>query len=146
MVHSDCLYTKPTSRLAPLPEGNFRCGKCTQCKHTSKSSTFSHPQTGKEYRIRGTISCTTTGIIYIIKCPCEKLYVGMTTRSLRTRMTEHRSAIKKINKDSPVALHFASMQHPPASFWYTAIKKVETSRRGGDLKEALLRREAYWIS
>ena len=147
LVHSDCLYTKPNQRLlSPLPEGNFKCNRCTQCQHTTKCTSFSHPLTGKEYKIRGTISCTSTGVVYLITCLCGKGYVGMTTRSLKTRMAEHRSAIRTGNPDSPVALHFAQMKHPPTSFRYTGIEQVQISRRGGDLKEALLKREAYWIT
>lgn len=121
---SDCRYTKPTQLLSPLPEGNFKCGGCTQCQHTIKVKvrqfivqqhhtkqhtnnshktkqnyivlfkrpivagtseflnlsvlhlgrsiqyiSFFHPVTGKEYKIRGTISSTITGVIFLIKCP-----------------------------------------------------------------------------
>ncbi len=146
LVHSDCLHTKPTHLLSALPEGHFKCGRCTQRQHTTKCTSFSHPVTGKEYKIRGTISCTTTGVVYLIKCSCGKVHVGMTTRSLKMRMAEHCSAIKTVNKDSPAALHFDRMKHPPTSYWYTGIERVQISRRGGNLKEALLKREAYWIT
>ncbi len=70
----------------------------------------------------------------------------MTTRSLKMRMTEHRSAIKTVNKDSPIAIHLDRMNLPPTSYWYTGIERVQISLRGGNLKEALLKREAYWIA
>ncbi len=51
-----------------------------------------------------------------------------------------------MNEDSPVALHFAQTKHPSMSYWCTGIKKVEISRRRGNLREDLLKYEACWIT
>ena len=68
-------------------------------------------------------NCTSIGCIYIIKCKlCNAFYIGETARSVKTRIKEHLSNIKKLNKDirrsisfvnsnSEVAHHFNLKNH-----------------------------------
>ncbi len=69
LVKSDLIPAKKQTFL-DLPFGNYRCGSCTQCNFTYKCTTYNHPITGKTMKIKGTISCSTKNVIYLIKCPC----------------------------------------------------------------------------
>ena len=136
----------PTHFLSQIPSGNYKCGNCQQCVFTRKSHTFKHPQSGKTYYVKGIISCKTEGIIYMIRCErCNMAYIGKSTRALKTRITEHRSAIRRKDPSSPVAVHFASPGHDESSFSYMGIEAVKRPRRGGDLDNLLLKRELFWL-
>lgn len=85
--------TGPTqSLLAPIRDGNYPCGNCAQCHYTSKAFNFGHPS-GKRYPIKGIITCNTKNVIYILKCPCDLLYVGKTSRSLKIRISKHKCRV-----------------------------------------------------
>ncbi len=71
-----------------------------------KSNVFSHPHSGRKFKIKGVITCTTKNFIYMIKCPCGLAYIGKTQRALKTRIAEHRSSIRTNDKKNPVAVHF----------------------------------------
>ncbi len=61
---------------------------------------FHHPVTGKKIQIRGKITCTTTNVIYLLKCPCGKTYVGRTRQALKTHIAKHRSMIRNGDQKS----------------------------------------------
>ena len=144
VVHS---YVKPNNSnfLSDIPPGNYKCSNCAQCGFTTKCKHFTHPHNGREIAIRGTITCSTTFVVYLIKCPCGLAYVGKTTRALRTRISEHRSNIRCGDERNPVAAHFKKFGHSISSFRYWGIEKVERPFRGGDHGLLLLQREAYYI-
>ena len=74
------------------------------------------------------------------------VYVGQTKRALKTRIAEHKAAIRNNNMDYAIARHYAKAQHGSAAtlkFW--GIEKVSPLPRGGDMVNKLLKREAYWI-
>lgn len=135
----------PPHFLQPVPSGNYRCGNCTQCNFTQKTSTFNHPRNGKSFNIKGVICCNTQNVIYLLKCPCGLAYVGKTTRPLKTRISEHRSNIRNHDTRSPVAVHFTQASHNVSSLRYIGIELVKQPARGGDINSLILRREAFWI-
>lgn len=134
-----------THFLTEIPQGNYRCGRCTQCNFTQKTKTFNHPRTGKTYAIKGTITCNTSNVVYMLKCPCGLAYIGKTTRPLKNRISEHRSNIRNNDPKSPVAVHFSQAHHNVSTLRYLGIEQVKISNRGGDLNALLLKREAFWI-
>ena len=146
LVRSHLQQPAPSHFLTKIPDGNYKCGKCAQCSFTYKCHTFDHPVTGKRFKIRGVISCTSTNIIYLIKCVCGLAYVGKTFRALKTRISEHRSDIRTSDFRNPVSLHFAEAKHCISSLKYIGIEQVKLPPRGGDINTLLLRREAFWIS
>lgn len=131
--------------LQDIPQGNYRCGHCTQCNFTQKTKTFNHPRTGKSYKIKGVITCNTSNVIYMLKCPCGLAYIGKTTRPLKTRISEHRSNIRNHDSKSPVATHFSLAHHNVSTLRYVGIEQIQLSNRGGDVNNKLLQREAFWI-
>ena len=134
-----------TPTFPVVPDGNYRCGGCVQCTYTHKCKSFNHPHTGRNVTIRGAITCSTTHVIYLIRCPCGLAYVGKTSRPLRTRMSEHRSNIRTGDERNPVALHFKQAGHNLGSFRYIGIERVSKPLRGGDWEKRLLQRETYYI-
>lgn len=145
IVRADLPPEQPSHFLSNIPPGNYKCGSCAQCNFTSKCHYFNHPHSGKKIDIKGTITCNSKNVIYMIKCPCGLAYIGKTTRCLKTRISEHRSSIRTHDDKSPVAVHFNSMKHNLSSLRYFGIEHVKAPRRGGDINNILLRREAFYI-
>ena len=128
VVHSDLPPVRQGTFLDRLPNGNRRCGHCAQCTYTHICNDFEHPITKKKINIRGRISCTSTNVIYLLTCGCNKSYVGKTRRTLKTRISEHRSAIRNCDEKSPVAIHFKEAKHPVSSLRYIGIEQVAIPR------------------
>ena len=84
-------------------------------------------------------------MVYLIRCPCGLAYVGKTTRQLKQRMSEHKSSIRRNDREYPVAVHFNDCKHDISTFRFIGIEQVPLPRRGGDHDHLLKQREAYWI-
>ena len=55
---------------------------------------------------------TTCIIVYKIKCrDCAAVYIGQTSRSLKTRIKEHNHAIAKLDRNSLLAQHYLQTKH-----------------------------------
>lgn len=145
LVRADLPSLSQPHFLQKTPHGNYRCGHCAQCNFTQKTKSFNHPRTGKNYKIKGVISCHTPNVIYMLKCPCGLAYIGKTTRPLKNRISEHRSNIRNHDQKSPVALHFSQAQHNVSTLKYIGIEQVHLPKRGGNIDNILLKREAFWI-
>ncbi len=143
LVHADTCISSPTTLVDA--QGNFPCHNCTSCTKYVKCKSFTHPRTLKTYKIRQLITCKSTYVIYIIICPCSQLYVGKTTRALRTRMIEHTSAIRRQDITSSISRHFKSANHSLSDMKFLGIERILPHRRGGDKDKKLLQREAFWI-
>lgn len=149
LVHANFSPTTgPTSGqnlLAPRPNGNYKCGNCAQCNNTIKTNHFLHPQTGKKIYIRSVITCASTHVVYLLRCPCGLAYVGKTTRQLKQRISEHKSTIRRNDQDYPVAMHFNDAHHDISTLRFCGIERVPAPPRGGDHDKLLKQHEAYWI-
>ena len=54
----------------------------------------------------------TKGVVYKINClDCNFVYIGQTSRSLRTRIEEHRRAVNNQDKNSKIAQHVNKQDH-----------------------------------
>ena len=149
LVHADFARYKPRRAsqrvLSPLPTGNYRCGGCAQCNNTYKTQNFRHPHNNKIFPIKSVITCASTHIVYILMCPCGLVYVGKTTRQLKQRISEHKSSIRRNDRDYPVAVHFNDHKHDISSLRFCGIEQVSLPKRGGNHDLLLKRREAFWI-
>ncbi|KAL2101113.1 hypothetical protein ACEWY4_002874 [Coilia grayii] len=146
LVRADC--HKKTNRDGRLRNitGFFPCRTCAACRNSTKKATsFSCAATGKQFSIKQFTTCNTSNVIYLITCPCNKQYVGKTSRPIKTRIIEHNSAIRRRDDKAPVAQHFMEAGHPLSSLSFTVIEHITHARRGGDLNRRLLQRECFWI-
>ncbi|OCT70301.1 hypothetical protein XELAEV_18037224mg [Xenopus laevis] len=85
--------------LAPLKNGTFRCGECAWSNGIMKGDITAHHSKGFPIKLNGHFTCNSTGVIYMIKCPCGLTYVGQTSRSIKTRLNEHKSSIRNYTPD-----------------------------------------------
>lgn len=129
----------------PLRMGNFPCLRCSCCSNLLKGDTFTHPQTGKSYKIKQRFTCTSSFVVYVITCLCGMYYVGETMQEIRHRITKHKSTIRMELTDLPVPAHFLSHGHSISQLRFRVIDGVPPLRRGGDRQWLLKRRELFWI-
>ena len=128
-----------------IPYGNFKCLNCAACNFMITENSFTHPKTGRVYKIKGRITCLSTFIVYLLTCPCGLFYVGKTKRQLKTRIFEHKCAIRKNDDKSSVARHFNSVGHNANMLKFMGLELVNRPPRGGDRENLLLQREAWHI-
>lgn len=63
-------------------------------------------------------------------------WVGKTLRSLKQKISEHKSSISR-NDNYPIAVHFNYSRHDSSSFSFLGIEKVILPERGGNSDEIL---------
>ena len=140
-----CKAKLPPARMGrPIENGFRRCSraKCRLCPYTNlrhgqvlKSVTISN--TGEELPIKGSITCTTSNIIYVgtcakgdKTCPTRPQYCGETGKSAEERFCGHRNSIIQACQDNttlPVGEHFRGVRHCLPDFVFTPVEKI-TSR------------------
>ncbi|CAJ0966766.1 unnamed protein product [Ranitomeya imitator] len=125
-------------------QGFSPCKKCKACANTIKSKEFYNSDKTRTFSIRKYLTCTSQGVIYVASCPCNKLYVGMTTRELRIRIREHIRDIEKSKEAKEneqlktLARHFQAVHNSDASnLRFMAIDQVTLGIRGGNLFRVL---------
>ncbi|KAL1022988.1 hypothetical protein UPYG_G00035090, partial [Umbra pygmaea] len=110
--------------------GFYPCHTCAACRDCCKKMrSFTSSSTNKEYTIRQFLTCNSCNVVYLITCPCKKQYVGKTTRKIKTRMIEHKSAIRRNDPKSPIARPFAEAGHPVSSM-YMCYTTDQTDTQG----------------
>lgn len=100
------------------------------------------------YEIRDLINCSTSRVIYMITCPCPKIYVGKTKRKLKVPIGEHLREINEKGKipEKPLAKHFA-LCHGGSSLGMKVkgIYALKLPTRRGDFDRILLQKEKWWV-
>ena len=80
--------------------------RCLCCQHLDNNTTYHNSTNSKTFHVTRNFTCNSHHIIYLITCKqCNLLYVGITDRKLKERLTDHRSNIRN-KKDTPIAEHF----------------------------------------
>jgi hypothetical protein len=122
----------------------FYCTKCAHircktCNVLTNCSNFKSSAYNTVFPLRNNFTCTTRNIIYVITCTkCFIQYVGETNNSARERISGHRSCIK-LNKPTPVGIHFNSINHSISDFSFTPIELLPT-----DNVNIRRTRESFW--
>lgn len=80
-------------------------------------------------------NCKTKDIIYLLICLLKLGYVGETSHSLATRLTEHRSAIRTKKFSAPSVQHYVDLNHTPEDINWIILEKIQV--RSGIDPEAI---------
>lgn len=118
-----------SSRFINHKMGRFQgCGRprCLTCKmHAQPGDFVTCPTNKRTITVQHYINCGSKYVIYIITCSvCKKLYVGETSRALRDRLCDHKSAIK--NKlETPIGVHFNLPGHSFLDLRITGVDIIE---------------------
>lgn len=102
---------------------------------------------GRAYRPHHFFNCKTEGVVYLLTCQCQQLYVGKTKLKFHLRASRHITSMKKANPDLPLGRHVANKHHgifPGIDF--LILDRIHPSPRGGDWNKVLLQRETRWIA
>ncbi|OCT82696.1 hypothetical protein XELAEV_18025226mg [Xenopus laevis] len=115
-----------------------------------KGDSITHPLKGYKIPIKAYYTCNTDFVIYALKCPCGKMYIGQTSRQIKIRIREHKYSISNYDPENkkthtPVGKHFYLHKHNSATLRWLVLEKVQLPQRGGDRKRLLLQTEARWI-
>ncbi|CAJ0927082.1 unnamed protein product [Ranitomeya imitator] len=144
MFHSLYSPVGDAKSISSTNSGFYPCGLCKACRNHTKSKTFSNFNNIKIYTIRKRITCASRGVIYHASCPCNKVYIGLTTRELKIRTREHCRDIvnaKTTQEETPLKTlprHFKQHhQCNPHELKIKGIDLVELGIRGGNLSKQL---------
>ncbi|CAJ0956886.1 unnamed protein product [Ranitomeya imitator] len=117
-----------------------------------KALTFESSDGQKTYTITQHITCDTIGVIYYATCPCQKIYVGLTSRQLKTRAREHyrdivnAREVNDISELKPVPRHFKLVHDCNVKLLkICGIDKVFIGARGGNWRKTLAQLEVELI-
>ena len=127
-TNQKALYRKPIK----VPPCN-----CNICKHQWRETSIEDPR-GTRYTLIP-LQCKARNAVYIVNCNlCHEKYVGMTTTTIRQRISQHISSILN-RKDTSIAVHFNSANHNLSHFKVALLDTNIPSRL--DLRM----REGFWI-
>lgn len=128
--------------LPPLL-GHAKCGSCLACDNTIEGPNFVYQRI--TYKRQYFSNYATTNVIYAIRCPCDKIYVGQTTQKVKLRIGQHRSRICCKTLNAPLVYHFTTIGHTEQDFNWTIIAALKLPKRGGDMQQLLNKEELKWI-
>ncbi|CAJ0962968.1 unnamed protein product [Ranitomeya imitator] len=110
--------------LQTSQKGTFPCLQCAQCANVLKGPKISHPQTGSDIPIQGFFTCNSKEVVYAIKCPCGKMYVGETTQAIKDRISHHKSDIRCGKYHLPIPNHFREAGHTVAQLRFLVLEQA----------------------
>lgn len=100
----------------PKLKGMYPYGHCGMGSYVHHSNVFTDSEGLCIYEIQQFNYCARMRVLYILECPCKKMYVGKTKCQLRIRFDEHVKSFGQ-GEDTPVALHFAAF-HGGQPYWF----------------------------
>lgn len=125
--------------------GFWKCSKCRACEHGRNTRSY-RLQNGKVEQIIDHITCESKYVIYVLECPCRKLYVGSTINKLKLRILQHLRAIKNKDLPYPMAKHFwENHSGDNQLLTYFGVKIVKQKERGGGRTLDLRNMESRYI-
>lgn len=130
-------YTKPKENNS-MPCGTLGC-KC--CQTISKKCRVTSTHNGRTYPTQRNTCCSDKNVIYLLECTkCNKCnqYIGQTSRPLRTRMAEHRTA-SSTKTYLPLYKHFDKIQD------HNFTRDIKVTILEVTTQSHLLEKENNWI-
>ncbi|OCT65679.1 hypothetical protein XELAEV_18041915mg [Xenopus laevis] len=89
----------------------------------------------KYWPILMTDPSTSKNVIYYLKCPCGKGYVGKNNRMLRLCINEHCSSIRNTQtKATSISQHWAECKHNVAQLRWQVLEVIKTNYVNVDKK------------
>jgi len=138
------------AKIPPLPpvrekrilNGMTACNKplCETCPFVQKVNKFKGPFSKNEVVLNAPMNCLSKNVIYCIQCKkCQQIYIGQTSRELKTRFSEHKTAVRTFQKNT-IGDHFNGPGHSVTQMTIFAIEKVFNPGL-----QILEKRESMWI-
>jgi hypothetical protein len=133
LVHS-LLTVPPKRRSQPISQGQPGCRPCASIRchaanHIGDSNYFTSCVNGQRFKVRGSINCHTSNLIYLITCSkCNLQYVGETSRPMADRLNDHLSSVR-LQKPTPIGLHFNLPHHQPSDLLLMGIERFDDKTR-----------------
>lgn len=121
--------------------GNYKCMSCVACQFAIETTTYSKNGTG--ISLKSFTNCKTTNIVYLILCPGNQEYVGETSMSMTTLLTEHRSAIRTKKMNAPLVKHYVEANNTVNDVKWLSLEKIHL--KGPSSTEVRKWREVFWI-
>ncbi|OCT97385.1 hypothetical protein XELAEV_18009607mg [Xenopus laevis] len=112
--------------------GMSLCYNCNQCPYLHKGKDFIHPETGYVAHLRGFYTCVSKYVVYVLICPCGLIYIDETTQMIKSRISQHRSAINLGNMSQPVPKHFLEKGHSADQLKFMVLEMIPPLRNEGD--------------
>lgn len=137
-------FVDPRS-LSNQPATTIPCGNCEACPFLDLRNKVILPN-GQFWTQKRAATCHSSGVIYLLSCPCGDFYIGKTRRQLSMRIREHVTSATSGFFRTVIGRHFA-LKH---EYNFTGIKFlpltiIECPDRGGDWDQLLLQAETRWI-
>ncbi|OCT88459.1 hypothetical protein XELAEV_18017090mg [Xenopus laevis] len=76
----------------------YPCIGCTHCHSVIRGKEFVHPGTGYRVKLWGHYTCMSKYVIYALTCPCGYVYIGETTKMVKSRISQHKFSINLGNR------------------------------------------------
>ncbi|CAJ0925161.1 unnamed protein product [Ranitomeya imitator] len=130
-----------SSQITPYPLITWRKSP-TLGDVLSKEFFFFNSAGDKSYRIVHHITCNTEAIVYFALCPCNRIYIGMTTRPFKVRVQEH---IRDINNSAKCSDPTLLKSIPRHFFEAHNSSPKGLNFSGGNIKQRLLQKETRWM-
>ncbi|XP_060128613.1 uncharacterized protein LOC132591893 [Zootoca vivipara] len=116
LVKADCLESPSI-----VTKGHYRCGSCNMCPYSLQVKEIKSEHMQFTFKINSMTTCNSKNVVYCIRCPCNKLYIGSTTRALKVRIGEHRSRIRNKVMEAPLTPHFLQMKHSDSDLMFFGL-------------------------
>ena len=132
----------PPVRQKRIVNGMTACNKplCETCPFVQKVNKFKGPFSKNEVVLNAPMNCLSKNVIYCIQCKkCQQIYIGQTSRELKTRFSEHKTAVRTFQKNT-IGDHFNGPGHSVTQMTIFAIEKVFNPGL-----QILEKRESMWI-
>jgi hypothetical protein len=114
--------------------------KCKACNYITEGARFYSSVNNRCFTVRGTLSCSSKNVVYLITCrKCKQQYVGETGRTLGERIIDHLSCIR-LRKPTPSGLHFNQTGHSVKDFTAMAIEQLSET----DTAQVRRTKETTW--
>lgn len=100
-VHSKFRRTSSGNWLTDPPPalGIQACGCCQICKYVERTYTLVSVDGLKRFKIWHFIHCSATHLIFMLQCPCGKLYIGKTQWQLKIPIINQKRC-RKLHSDN----------------------------------------------